>query len=538
MGPFVSYMLQVSVVMTLLYLAYKWLMSPSTFHRMNRFTLLGIYAVSSALPFAMALFQRAAQGASVNIEVGLPLMTEFIRVSVSEEAAIDWARVALWVYIAGVLAVALFSVAGLSRMAVIISSGRHTRRDGYVEVVTDRAPGPFSWGRYVVLRPADCDADMAMVTAHELTHLHRLHWLDLLVAQVTAVLQWFSPVAWLMMRDLQDVHEFEVDAVVAGENAVRYQMMLLKKTAGAKFPAFADSLNHSQIKKRITMMMTKKSSPSRRVAALALPAAAALAVFMLSQPAVASVADRLAGARISGNANAVGASDGKVNETVENLQFSGRVISIRGAESDSRADSATPTDVPAEAVSETGSPQEKSETKGADVKPVYFLDGKKFDGDLKELDRDKIESMTVVKNDPAYPQGKIMIVTKGSGVKAPEDGVRLVTEKIAEYRGGMSALMSFLKENIKFPAEDLTESVNVLVIVQFTIGPDGGVTEARVARGATGQLSEASVSRGLDKVFDAEALRVVNLSSGHWEPATEDGRPVASQFTLPVLFRN
>lgn len=536
MGPFVSYMLQVSVVMTLLYLAYKWLMSTSTFHSMNRFALLGIYVVSWTMPFAMELFQRTAHSAPMDIEVGFPVMTEFVRVSVSEEAAIDWARVALWVYMAGVVAVVLFSVAGLSRMAVIISSGRHTRRDGYVEVVTDRAPGPFSWWRYVVLRPSDCDADMAMVTAHELTHLRRLHWLDLLVAQITAVLQWFSPVAWLMMRDLKDVHEFEVDAVVAGENAVRYQMMLLKKTVGAKFPAFADSLNHSQIKKRITMMMTKKSSPSRRVAALALPVAAALAVFMLSRPAMASVADRLAEAEITGKV--VGASDGKVNETVENLQLSGRVISIRSAESDLPSDSAIPADVPAEAMSETGTPQEKSGTKAADGKPVYFLDGKKFDGDLKELDRDKIESMTVVKNDPAYPQGKIMIVTKGSGVKAPEDGVRLVTEKIAEYKGGMPALMSFLKENIRFPAEDLTESVNVRVIVQFTIGPDGEVSEARVARGATGQLSEANVSRGLDKVFDAEALRVVNLSSGHWEPATEDGRPVASQFTLPVLFRN
>ncbi len=35
MGGFVAYIFQSSVVMTFLYLAYKWLLAPSTFHGMN-----------------------------------------------------------------------------------------------------------------------------------------------------------------------------------------------------------------------------------------------------------------------------------------------------------------------------------------------------------------------------------------------------------------------------------------------------------------------------------------------------------------------
>lgn len=42
MGEFVSYMMQVALVMTLLYLAYKWLMATATFHRLNRFVLMAI----------------------------------------------------------------------------------------------------------------------------------------------------------------------------------------------------------------------------------------------------------------------------------------------------------------------------------------------------------------------------------------------------------------------------------------------------------------------------------------------------------------
>lgn len=521
MGAFVSYMLQVSVVMTLLYLAYKWAMSPTTFHRLNRFALLGIYAVSWTLPFATAWLSRV-YAPTPEIEVGLPVMTEFVSVTVSEEAGTDWARVALWVYMAGVAVTALFAAFGFARMLYVIYSGRPTRRDGYVEVVSDKAPGPFSWGRFVVLRPCDCDADMRMVTAHELAHLRRLHWLDLALAQATAVLQWFSPVVWLMMRDVKDVHEFEVDVEVAGDSPADYQMMLLKKTVGAKFPAFADSLNHSQIKKRITMMMTKKSSPSRRVAALALPAAAALAVFMLSQPAVASMADSLAGATVADN------RDGKVNESPANLQIAGKVVSIRATESprgaaDGAADTAAT--VATEAVAETESssaeePQREAEEKKTPEMPAYFVDGKKYDGKLTDLDSNQIASISIVKNDPAYPQGKIMITTKGaeSGEK-----VRYVNEKIAEFKGGQQALMQFLSENIKWPEGEPVPDKPAMVIVSFTIGTDGSVTNTEV-------------KRGQGEAFDAEAVRVVRLTSGKWEPATDDGQPVASRFTIPIRF--
>lgn len=44
--------------------------------------------------------------------------------------------------------------------------------------------------------------------------------------------------------------------------------------------------------------------------------------------------------------------------------------------------------------------------------PAYFVDGKLFTGDLNEITVSDIESMTVVKDDPDYPQGKINIVMK------------------------------------------------------------------------------------------------------------------------------
>ena len=46
MGSLLSYSLQAAVIMTLLYLGYKWLMASTTFHATNRLTLLLIIAIS------------------------------------------------------------------------------------------------------------------------------------------------------------------------------------------------------------------------------------------------------------------------------------------------------------------------------------------------------------------------------------------------------------------------------------------------------------------------------------------------------------
>lgn len=191
MGQFVSYMMQVAVVMTLLYLAYKWLLATATFHRLNRAVLMMIYAVSWLLPVAMPLFTTSASEGG-EVSVGLPISVMLVEDTAAADAAFDWWRVLVWAYVAGVAATGAFMLAGIVRMVSVICSGRHLKREGYTEVVTDKAPAPFSWGRYVVVRPCDLDSTHDMVVAHEKAHLQLLHWLDLIPAQLTVVLQWFS----------------------------------------------------------------------------------------------------------------------------------------------------------------------------------------------------------------------------------------------------------------------------------------------------------------------------------------------------------
>ena len=146
MGHFFSYMIQVCLVMTLLYLVYKWIMATTTFHSLNRILLLGIYVLSWILPALPVLVKTVSQDSVV--EVGLPVLVTLAGDAVyPAERGIDWMRIVLWLYVSGVLLSVLFTLVGIIRMARVIASGRHVAKDNYTEVVTSSAPGPFCWGR-------------------------------------------------------------------------------------------------------------------------------------------------------------------------------------------------------------------------------------------------------------------------------------------------------------------------------------------------------------------------------------------------------
>ena len=163
-----------------------------------------------------------------------------------------------------------------------------------------------------------------MISVHELQHLRLCHWVDLLVAQIVGIFMWYNPAAWLMREELKAVHEYQADSAVieSGVAPREYQMLLIKKAVGARFPSLANSLNHSKLKKRITMMYNSKTSSSRRIRGLVLVPALVAALAVTDLPLVASVLD---------SASSASVTIGKVSEKPADVQS---VAPADGAASD------------------------------------------------------------------------------------------------------------------------------------------------------------------------------------------------------------
>ena len=291
MGQILSYSIVTSVILAVLYLMYKWLFAGEKQVRYNRAVLWSVYIMTfAAVPVTEVItsFVSAKHNASpTGIDIGA--ITTGVITTADSPADLTWLAA---VYIAGVAAAALLTVLTALRLAKIIRSGRHIRCEGYTVVLTDDpSTAPFSWGRYMVMSEADYGAGDTLVVLHERAHIARCHWVDLLAGQLVAIFQWFNPAAWLMREEMKALHEYQADAAVlaAGADARSYQILLIKKAVGARFPSLANSLNHSKLKKRITMMYKQKSSRrSRLLRAAALVSALAAAVALFQVPQVAN----------------------------------------------------------------------------------------------------------------------------------------------------------------------------------------------------------------------------------------------------------
>jgi len=96
--------------------------------------------------------------------------------------------------------------------------------------------------------------------------------------------------------------------------------------------------------------------------------------------------------------------------------------------------------------------------------------------------------------------------------------VLTVVENQPEYEGGYAAMLNFIKKNLRNRDGD-----DGTVYVQFVVGRDGTVGEAKVIR-------------SLSPNADAEAIRIVNLMP-KWKPGTQNGKPVLVRFVLPIRFK-
>ena len=107
-------------------------------------------------------------------------------------------------------------------------------------------------------------------------------------------------------------------------------------------------------------------------------------------------------------------------------------------------------------------------------------------------------------------------------VEEAEEEVFLVVEDDPEFPGDLSALSQYLASNIKYPTLAKENNITGKVFVSFVVEKDGSVGQVKILRDIGGGCG-------------AEAVRVVKAMP-KWKPGKQRGKPVRTQFNLPVDF--
>lgn len=97
-------------------------------------------------------------------------------------------------------------------------------------------------------------------------------------------------------------------------------------------------------------------------------------------------------------------------------------------------------------------------------------------------------------------------------------------DKLPEFPGGMQAMMTFLRKEIKYPQQCAQQGIEGRSHVTFVVNKKGKLTKIKVMKSAG------------HKLLDKEAIRAVKAMP-KWIPGEHEGKTVSVRMTLPVSFK-
>jgi len=140
-------------------------------------------------------------------------------------------------------------------------------RDGRYRIVeTSGNRAPCSFGNNIFINPGLYDPETyQQILIHEKIHVSGRHTLDILVAEMAVILQWFNPFIWLYRCEVENNLEFLTDQSVLlhrGVERFAYQLSLLRVSAPHLPFRITNNYNQSLLKRRIVMMNSQRSPRS------------------------------------------------------------------------------------------------------------------------------------------------------------------------------------------------------------------------------------------------------------------------------------
>ena len=475
------YLLKLNLALIVLFGFYKLMFSGDTFFSLRRATLIGMYLVAMLVPGLNCSYW-------INKSVGMVSMANeyaaivlpAVTITPGGGGAIGWETTAMTIYTMVACLLLLRFFWQLVSIVRLRNKCRTTDINGTKVYLLESNEGPFSFFNWIFINPTKHNRqETDEIMTHELAHCRQLHSVDILFAELFAIVFWANPFVWLLKREVRLNLEYLADnnVLAGGTDSKKYQYHLLGLAYRKNVATISNNFNVLPLKKRIKMMNKKRTKRIAKVKyALYIPLAAALLVVSNIETVardIANVAKAMPMAKASVK-----------QEKMVDLSFSNKATV---------------------AVESRKNVQSTEAIERKDNKMEVQADNRN-----SEMSAQKVEETTEVANEE-------------SAEKGPKKSPKKVYDYIENMPTFNGNLNQWLLQNMKYPVEAMNKKEQGKVIVQFIVSENGEVSEPKIIR---------SVSPALDK----EACRIV-LAMPKWNPGKLKGKPVAVRYMLPITFR-
>lgn len=295
MGGLLSYSLSVSVFILMLYPVLHQIINRSRHFRFNRLAVITGLLLSLALPCVLdaTIISLPSVPDVVNLDSIIKTDSALSETPATGEPSdstttLPWLSIVLLVYLSGIVVLSFREIISFLRLFRMIAVSEKKRIDGVTVCrITDNDIAPLSWGNYIFLHDTEFD-NSSCIYIHEKAHTDRLHWIDVLFADLFCIILWYNPFAWMTRHLMKLNHEFEADEAVisSGIGTYDYQRLLVVKAMGNRSIPIANSFaaDKRSFRKRVLIMSKKRPSKKTMLIALCAIPTVALAGAALSMP--------------------------------------------------------------------------------------------------------------------------------------------------------------------------------------------------------------------------------------------------------------
>ena len=581
MGAFVVYIIEWALCLSAFLLLYKMCFSGSTFHRFNRFFLLGSVVLSALLPLIHITTNEQTEPMAEMLRLNteqlepLPIISNLQTVTTDVQERLTTGQkcfVVLALTYIFYIAIQLVSwLKSVVKMMLMIRGKRKRKLGRWVRLVLHNDEyGPFSWMNYIVISDKEHGFCRRASIRHEISHIVLLHPIDLVFILLCTLV---NPLCWLVMKEIKVVHEFEADDEVINHyhiNSRDYQRLLVRRTVGAEAYALACSFNIN-IKKRI-MMMKKKQSHWWRITwiAVTLPLVClALTAFSKPKEALMEMVDnsvRIINKPIADFFNNDADEDDVLNATSSAAE-------MENEKSDDDADGTDLSEMSDPAAENTASKDIKpgdqitgriTDEKGEPVVMAAVVERDEYGRIYASCMSDKNGNFSLRLNDPKH---KIHVMCTGyeeqtlevkeptlsvvlkrnaelSGVTVTSQAMNIdsnsayykdeesptddsgnlfeIIQKMPVFPGGNQELSKYISNNLRYPAVAHEMNVEAEIIVEFIVDKTGLVRSPKaVDVKASSPLMTADIRKAAQE-GDEQALEVVRAYEDAVEAMKEE----------------
>jgi bla regulator protein BlaR1 len=273
------FLINSSVCLFVLWLAYKLLLENTSWHGFKRFYLIGALILSMLIPFIVVetIVIPMEEIPFIN-DAQLPFME-----SAMEKSGVTFR----WLYIGWSLYV-IGAFIMLWRFGKNLYSFRIQQEDeissyaAYQLILRNSFTIPHSFLTRIFISKKDQESNKIprVVLEHEKAHLDQKHSLDVLFIEFLLIAFWFNPLLYIIRYSIKLNHEFLADRAVLsqGISTNAYQETLLEQATTSYQQAMANTFTFPIIKKRFHIMKTHTSNTSLVFRSLALIPVIALLV--------------------------------------------------------------------------------------------------------------------------------------------------------------------------------------------------------------------------------------------------------------------